>query len=101
MIIQANPLQSPALRFLAPKRRTPADFAVAKSGSPETTRRQLAHPSTDLLKRFFAFCPAVRLVCRSAWELTGITRIDRYDIARPTSSFKPPARLTLSLGEPR
>lgn len=80
MIIQANPLHSSALRFLAPKPRTPADFVVAKSVSPETAC-QLAHPVTDLLKRLFAFCPAVRLACPSAWELTGITRVDRYDIA--------------------
>ena len=78
--MQANLLRLPARGFLAPGPRT-ANFAAAKSASPEKTRRQLAHRITDLLKRLFAFCPPVSLVCPSAWELTGITRVDRYDIA--------------------
>ena len=37
------------------------------------------HRPAGRVLRFYY--PAVRLACPSAWELTGITRVDRYDIA--------------------
>jgi hypothetical protein len=33
------------------------------------------------VKRFFAFGPVSRSAYPPAWELAGITRIDRFDIA--------------------
>jgi hypothetical protein len=81
MMIQENPSPSPARRFLTPEPRPPADVAVAQSACRATTPHHLVHRIADLLKRLFAFLPATRLACRPAWELTGITRIDRYDIA--------------------
>jgi len=44
------------------------------------------HGLSGWLKRFFAVGPVRPSACPAAWELAGITRIDRFDIA-PWLSF--------------
>jgi hypothetical protein len=47
----------------------------------QTTQQQIAHVLAEWVKPFFALGPARRSVYPAAWELAGITRIDRFDIA--------------------
>jgi len=47
----------------------------------QTTPQQIAHVLAEWLKRRFAFGPVSRSAYPPAWELAGITRIDRFDIA--------------------
>ena len=47
----------------------------------KTTPQQIAHVFAEWVKRFFALGPVSRSPCRAAWELAGITRIDRFDVA--------------------
>ena len=51
-----------------------------------TTPRQIADVFAAWVKRLFALGPVSRSPYPAAWELTGITRIDRFDIA-PWLSF--------------
>lgn len=58
------------------------DLAVAQTAylseaAPQRVARRLA----DRLKRLSAFGRVKRSSCPAAWELIGITRIDRYDAA--------------------
>lgn len=56
--------------------------ATADAGAIlERARQPLAQLLADCLKRVAALPAAVRSPCRPAWELTGITRIERYDAA--------------------
>jgi hypothetical protein len=75
-----------ALSFRMLKPRMPADLAVAQATFRETTLHRLAHLIADWLKRLSALGPKRLSGCPAAWELTGITRIDRYDAA-PWLSF--------------
>jgi hypothetical protein len=43
--------------------------------------QQIAHVLAEWLKRLFAFGTVSRSAYPAAWELAGITRIDRFDIA--------------------
>jgi hypothetical protein len=43
--------------------------------------QQIAHVLAAWLKRRFALGPVSRSPYPAAWELAGITRIDRFDIA--------------------
>ena len=52
----------------------------------QTAPQQIAHVPAEWLKRLFALAPVSRSAYRAAWELAGITRIDRFDIA-PWLSF--------------
>ena len=47
----------------------------------QTTPPQIAHVLAERLKRLFALGPVSRSAYPAAWELAGITRIDRFDIA--------------------
>jgi hypothetical protein len=63
------------------------DLAVAQTTqSPDTALQQVAHSLTDWLGRLRAPGPVNRSACPAAWELTGITRVERYDAA-PWLSF--------------
>ena len=46
-----------------------------------TMPQQIAHVLAAWLKRRFALGPVSRSPYPAAWELAGITRIDRFDIA--------------------
>jgi len=46
----------------------------------QTTPQQIAHVLAEWVKRLFALGPVSRSY-RAAWELAGITRIDRFDVA--------------------
>lgn len=52
----------------------------------QTTPQQIAHVLAEWVKRIFALGPVSRSAYPAAWELAGITRIDRFDIA-PWLSF--------------
>jgi len=62
------------------------DLATSPAQTLQTAPQQIAHVLADWAKRL----SALRLLSRSAhppaWELVGITRIDRFDIA-PWLSF--------------
>jgi hypothetical protein len=47
----------------------------------QTTPQQIAHVFAERVKRLFALGPVSRSAYPPAWELAGITRIDRFDIA--------------------
>ena len=48
--------------------------------------QQIAHVLGEWVKQLFALAPVRRSAYPAAWELAGITRIDRFDIA-PWLSF--------------
>ena len=62
------------------------DLATTPAQGLQTTPQQIARVLAEWLKRLFALGPASRSPYRAAWELAGITRIDRFDIA-PWLSF--------------
>lgn len=63
------------------------DLAVAQTAYlSETAPQRVARNLAEWLKPQSAFRPVKRSSCPAAWELIGITRIDRYDIA-PWLSF--------------
>jgi len=61
-------------------------LATTPAQGLQTTPQQIAHVLAEWLKRLFALGPVSRSPYRAAWELAGITRIDRFDIA-PWLSF--------------
>ena len=60
-------------------------LATTPAQGLQTTPQQIAHVLAEWLKRPFALGPVSRSY-RAAWELAGITRIDRFDVA-PWLSF--------------
>ena len=61
-------------------------LAITPARGFQTTPRPMAHVLAEWLKRLFALGPVTRSAHRPAWELAGITRIDRFDVA-PWLSF--------------
>ena len=57
------------------------DLATTPAQGLQTAPQQIAHVLAEWLKRHLALGPVSRSVYRAAWELAGITRIDRFDIA--------------------
>ena len=47
----------------------------------QTTGQRIAHVLAEWPTRLFALGPVSRSAYPAAWELAGITRIDRFDIA--------------------
>jgi hypothetical protein len=63
------------------------DLAVAQTVQrSDAAPQQVAQLIADWVQRLSALGGAKRSECPAAWELTGITRIDRYDTA-PWLSF--------------
>jgi len=56
-------------------------LATTPAQGLQTAPQQIAHVLAEWLKRHLALGPVSRSVYRAAWELAGITRIDRFDIA--------------------
>jgi len=56
-------------------------LATTPAQGLQTTPRQIAHVLAEWAKRLFALGPVSRSAYPAAWELAGITRIDRFDIA--------------------
>ena len=56
-------------------------LATTPAQGLQTTPRQIAHVLAEWLRRLFALGPVSRSAYQAAWELAGITRIDRFDIA--------------------
>ena len=61
-------------------------LATTPAQGLQTAPQQIAHVLAEWLKRHLALGPVSRSVYRAAWELAGITRIDRFDIAPWLSS---------------
>ena len=61
-------------------------LATTPAQGLQTTPQQIAHVLAEWVRRLFALGPVTRSPYRAAWELAGITRIDRFDIA-PWLSF--------------
>jgi hypothetical protein len=57
------------------------DLAIGPAHRWQTTPQQIAHGLAERVKRLFTLGPVRRSACPAAWELSGITRIDRFDIA--------------------
>lgn len=57
------------------------DLATMPGQGSQTMPQQIAHVLAAWLKRRFALGPVSRSAYPAAWELAGITRIDRFDIA--------------------
>ena len=62
------------------------DLAATPAQGLQTTPQPIAHVLAEWVKRLFALGPVSRSAYPAAWELAGITRIDRFDIA-PWLSF--------------
>ena len=56
-------------------------LATTRAQGWQTTPHQIAHVLAEWVKRLFALGPVRRSAYPPAWELAGITRIDRFDIA--------------------
>jgi len=56
-------------------------LATTPAQGSQTTPQQIAHVLAEWVKRLFALGPVRRSAYPPAWELAGITRIDRFDIA--------------------
>ena len=56
-------------------------LATTPAQGLQTTPQQIAHVLAEWVKRLFALGLVSRSTYPSAWELAGITRIDRFDIA--------------------
>jgi hypothetical protein len=56
------------------------EFDVTKAQGIRTTPQRFACLLAETVRRFFAFGPTSRSACQSAWELAGLTRVDRFDI---------------------
>jgi len=56
-------------------------LAITPPHSFQTTAQRIAHVLAEWPKRLFALGPVRRSTHPAAWELAGITRIDRFDIA--------------------
>lgn len=63
-----------------------ADLAIAPAHALQTMPQQIANALAAWLDRLCAARSVSRTACPGAWELAGITRTDRYDIA-PWLSF--------------
>ena len=61
-------------------------LATTPAQGLQTTPQQIAHSPAEWLMRLFALGPLSQSAYPGAWELAGITRIDRFDIA-PWLSF--------------
>jgi len=57
------------------------DLATTPAQGLQTTPQQIARVLAEWLKRLSALGPVSRSAYPPAWELAGITRIDRFDIA--------------------
>jgi hypothetical protein len=57
------------------------DLAITPVQGSQTTLQQIAHVLVERVKQLFTLGPVRRSPYRAAWELAGITRIDRFDIA--------------------
>ena len=55
-------------------------LATTPAQGLQMTLQQIAYVLAEWLKRLFALGPVSRSPYRAAWELAGITRIDRFDI---------------------
>jgi len=56
-------------------------MVAAQSQRLPTAMPSFAHILAECVKRLSTLGPASRSACPPAWELAGITRIDRFDIA--------------------
>ena len=56
-------------------------LATTPAQGSQTTPQQIAHVLAEWVKRLFALGPVSRSAYPAAWELAGVTRIDRFDIA--------------------
>ena len=61
-------------------------LATTAAQGLQTTRHQIAHVLAKWVRGLAASGPVSRQAYLPAWELAGITRIDRFDIA-PWLSF--------------
>lgn len=57
------------------------DLAITPANSSTAARQSLAQVIANCLRRLAAIPLSMGSPSRPAWELTGITRIDRYDTA--------------------
>jgi len=56
-------------------------LATTPAQGLQTTPQQIVHVLAEWMKRRFALGPVRRSPYRAAWELAGITRLDRFDVA--------------------